>query len=94
MMVKYVGITALLVSIFAAVALLVSACLPTRAEEPAETRYLAFQIFTGASDPTLAIGDSGLHPLTPMPSQDALNSFVEDIRHKIGAVGNQSATWP
>ena len=89
MMYKDIGRAALLLGIFAAVALLGSACPPTRAEEPAETRYLAFQIFTGASNPTLAIGDSGLRPLTPMPSQDALNRFVEDIRHKIGTAGNQ-----
>ena len=52
-----------------------------------ETRYLAFQIFTGAADPIVPIGGSGLSALGPMPSQPLLDAFVKDIITRIGSVG-------
>ncbi len=61
----------------------------TRVEESAQTRYLAFQVFTGAPDPTLAIGDSGLLPLGSIPSQDQLSAFTQDVVHRIGSSGDK-----
>jgi hypothetical protein len=58
-----------------------------RVDQHGETRYLAFQIFSSGPDPRIPIGDSGLNPLGPMPSQDALDPFVQDIIHRIGTVG-------
>jgi hypothetical protein len=60
---------------------------PSQADEGAEVRYLAFQVFTGAPDPAIAIGGSGVHPLGEMPSQKELDAFVEDIIRRIGTVG-------
>ena len=52
-----------------------------------ETRYLAFQVFTGAADPIIPIGGSGLNALGPMPSQARLDAFVKDVIVRIGGVG-------
>ncbi len=59
----------------------------SQAGEPVEVRYLAFQVFTGAPDPTIAIGGSGVHPLGPMPAQPERDAFVQDIIRRIGTVG-------
>src|SRR5579871_2189039 len=58
------------------------------ADNRMETRYLAFQVFTGAPNPAVAIGGSGMHPLRPMPSQQELSAFVQDIVRRIGRVGD------
>ncbi len=60
-----------------------------RTEEGAETRYLAFQVFTGSPDPAVPIGDSGLLPLGPIPSQDELSAFVQDVVHRVGRSGDK-----
>jgi hypothetical protein len=52
-----------------------------------ETRYLAFQCFTGAPDPAVPIGGSGTHPLGALPSQRELTAFVQDLVHRVGSVG-------
>ena len=62
---------------------------PTGAGGGTETRYLAFQVFTGSPDPRQAIGDSGMQPLGPLPSEAALNPFVRDIAQRIGTVGDR-----
>src|SRR5579871_3398930 len=85
---KRYGCAALLLSLFAIVSLSEVAAPQAQAKERTETRYLAFQVFTGALDPAIAIGDSGMQPLGPMPSQDKLNAFVQDIVHRIGSVGD------
>jgi hypothetical protein len=56
-----------------------------------ETRYLAFQIFTGSPDPAIPIGDSGMHPISPMPPPQALANYVQDIVQKIGTVGDRQS---
>jgi len=58
-------------------------------QSSAQTRYLAFQIFTGESDPKIAIGDSGMHPLGPLPPQNEIDAFVDDIIRRIGSVGDR-----
>ena len=57
------------------------------ADEPVEVCYLAFQVFTGAPDPTVAIGGSGIHPLGPLPARPELAAFVEDVIGRIGTLG-------
>ena len=75
-----------ILSVFAGLLLAAGAAFSqTRVEESAQTRYLAFQVFTGAPDPTLAIGDLGLLPLGPIPSQDQLSAFTQDVVHRIGS---------
>jgi len=59
----------------------------SQAGEAAEVRYLAFQVFTGAPDPTIPIGGSGVHPLGSMPPQAELDAFVQDVIQRIGTVG-------
>ena len=59
----------------------------SQAAEPIEVRYLAFQVFTGAPDPTVAIGDSGVHPLGAMPARPELDAFAQDVIQRIGTVG-------
>lgn len=75
--------------LFIALALVLTrkaAAIPQQARS--ETRYLAFQIFTGSPDPARAIGDSGLQPLSAIPSQKSLSDYVQDIVHRIGSVGD------
>jgi len=62
-----------------------------QAAEAAEVRYLAFQVFTGAPDPTIPIGGSGVHPLGSMPAQPELDAFVQDVIRRIGTVGEGQA---
>ena len=59
----------------------------SQADEPMEVRYLAFQVCTGASDPTIAMGGSGSQPLGPIPAQSQLDAFVQDVIQRIGMVG-------
>ena len=86
---KRFGRVSQLLGIFALLALANSAYPQARTEERAETRYLAFQVFTGSPDPTVPIGDSGLLPLGPLPSQDQLNTFAQDVVHRIGRGGDK-----
>ena len=83
------GRTLRLWSAFAALLLADAAHSQTRAKESAQTRYLAFQVFTGSPDPTVPIGDSGLLPLGPIPPRTALNAFAQDIRQRIGRSGDK-----
>jgi len=59
----------------------------TLRSEPAEVRYLGFQVFTAAPDPAVAIGDLGAHPLGPLPGRPQLDAFVQDVIRKIGTLG-------
>ncbi len=78
-----------LLSLAAPLALTGSAFAQTRTTPLTETRYLAFQVFTGTSNPAQAIGDSGMQPLSAIPSQAQLHTFVQDITHRIGSVGKE-----
>ncbi len=57
------------------------------AQTPAETRYLAFQIFTAAPDPAVPLGGSGADPLPHPPSKDGLRRAVSSIIDAIGTTG-------
>ncbi len=59
-------------------------------KKESETRYLAFQVFTGSADPVIAIGDSGMQPLSAIPAELELAAFIEDLVHRIGTVGGGS----
>lgn len=52
------------------------------------TRYLAFQMFTGAPDPSLPLGASGRNPLSPPPSKDTMSQFVQRLIAEIGTTGD------
>ncbi|MBC7810263.1 MAG: hypothetical protein H7175_03910 [Burkholderiales bacterium] len=52
------------------------------------TRYLAFQMFTGAPDPSVPIGVSGRNPLSPPPSKDEMSRFVQRMIEEIGTTGD------
>jgi hypothetical protein len=54
-----------------------------------ETRYLAFQIFTSSPDPKIAISGEGLKPLTGLPGKTALRDYIDDVKRRIGTVGDQ-----
>ncbi|OGZ06557.1 MAG: hypothetical protein A3C93_06085 [Candidatus Lloydbacteria bacterium RIFCSPHIGHO2_02_FULL_54_17] len=52
-----------------------------------ETRYLAFQVFIGAGDPTKPVGDSAT--LFAPPSKAVLSSFTDSLISTIGTTGNE-----
>lgn len=54
-----------------------------------ETRYLAFQIFTSSPDPKVAVAAEGLKPLGSLPDAATLRNSIEDIKRRIGTVGNR-----
>ena len=87
-MIRRLASVALFLSVFVNLPSVGKADPQPRAKESTETRYLAFQIFTGASDPRKAIGDSGMNPLGPMPPQKDLDAFVQDITQTIGSAGD------
>ncbi|MEO8609157.1 MAG: hypothetical protein ABI690_14805 [Chloroflexota bacterium] len=57
------------------------------AQDTAPTRYLAFQMFTGAPDTSLPIGGSGGNPLSPPPSKAEMSRFVGRLIQTIGITG-------
>ncbi len=59
----------------------------SQAGEPAEVRYLGFQVFTQSHEPTIPIGDSGVRPLSSIPAQPELDAFVQDVIRRIGTGG-------
>jgi len=59
------------------------------AQTEQETRYLAFQIFTYGPNPKIASMGEGENPVARFPDQAALRDYMEDIKRRIGAVGNQ-----
>jgi hypothetical protein len=52
------------------------------------TRHLAFQMFTGTPDTSIPLGGSGKNPLSPPPTKDAMNRFVQRMIKKIGTTGD------
>jgi hypothetical protein len=55
----------------------------------AETRYLAFQIFTYGPNPKIASMGEGAHAVARFPDKAALREYIEDIKGRIGTVGDQ-----
>ncbi|MBC8170585.1 MAG: hypothetical protein H7X77_02900 [Anaerolineae bacterium] len=54
----------------------------------ASTRYLAFQMFTGAPDTSIPIGGSGRNPLSQPPAKDEMSRFVQSMIEEIATTGN------
>jgi hypothetical protein len=60
------------------------------AESEKETRYLAFQIFTYGPNPKVATMGEGTNPqLARFPDKAVLRDYIEDIKRRIGAVGDR-----
>jgi hypothetical protein len=60
-----------------------------RTEDTTLTRYLAFQVFTGALSPSVAIGGSGANPLSPPPPKSEIKQLVQSIVDNIGMTGDR-----
>lgn len=57
-----------------------------------ETRYLAFQIFTYSPDPrAAAMGEGENHARAGLPSKAVLGAYIDDIKGRIGTVGDGRA---
>lgn len=55
-----------------------------------ETRYLAFQIFTYSPNPMSAsMGEGANHRSAGFPDKAALSAYIDDIKRRIGAIGNK-----
>src|SRR5580704_3260608 len=54
-----------------------------------ETRYLAFQIFTYGPNPKVASMGEGKNPIARFPDKATLRDYIEDIKRRIGTVGDQ-----
>src|SRR5580704_16724653 len=55
-----------------------------------ETRYLAFQIFTYGPNPKIATMGEGTNPQPArFPGKAVLRDYIEDIKRRIGAVGDK-----
>ncbi len=54
-----------------------------------ESRYLAFQIFTYGPDPRIASMGEGPNPLARFPDKATLRDYIQDIKRRIGAVGDR-----
>ena len=55
-----------------------------------ETKYLAFQIFTYGPNPKVATMGEGTHPQpAKFPNKAVLRDYIEDIKRRIGAVGDR-----
>jgi hypothetical protein len=59
------------------------------AEPETETRYLAFQIFTYGPNPKVASMGEGMNPLARFPDKATLRDYIEDVKRRIGTVGDQ-----
>jgi hypothetical protein len=55
-----------------------------------ETKYLAFQIFTYGPNPKIAAMGEGTNPQpTKFPAKAVLRDYIEDIKRRIGTVGDR-----
>jgi hypothetical protein len=59
------------------------------AQTAKETRYLAFQIFTYGPNPQIATMGEGANPVAKFPDKSNLRDYIEDIKRRIGTVGDQ-----
>jgi hypothetical protein len=62
---------------------------PQASKAEKETRYLAFQIFTYSPDPRVASMGEGKNPVARFPDKATLRDYIEDIKRRIGTVGDQ-----
>ncbi len=53
-----------------------------------ETRYLAFQIFTYGPNPKVASMGERPNAVARFPEEEALRDYIEDIKSRIGTVGD------
>ena len=61
---------------------------PQASKAEKETRYLAFQIFTSNPDPRVPEGGKGMKPLGSLPDKAVLRDYIEDIKQRVGTVGD------
>ena len=61
---------------------------PASVKAKPETRYLAFQIFTYGPDPRMASMGEGKNPVARFPESATLRDYIEDIKGRIGTVGD------
>ena len=54
-----------------------------------ETRYLTFQIFTYGPNPKIARMGEGTDPIARFPDKAVLREYIEDIKRRIGTVGDR-----
>src|SRR5271165_5834922 len=59
------------------------------AEAQQETRYLAFQIFTYGPNPKIPRMGEGTNPIAGFPDKAVLREYIEDIKRRIGTVGDR-----
>ncbi|MEO8395170.1 MAG: hypothetical protein ABI700_19390 [Chloroflexota bacterium] len=59
------------------------------AEDASKTRYLAFQVFSGAPSPNQAIGGTGAQPLSVPSSKASVKQLVQEIVGQIGTTGDR-----
>ena len=63
---------------------------PEAVKAEKETRYLAFQIFTYGPNPLIATMGEGTNPQPArFPDKAVLRDYIEDIKQRIGTVGDQ-----
>ena len=62
---------------------------PEAVKAEKETRYLAFQIFTCDPDPRIPMSGQGMKPLGSLPDHNSPRDYIEDIKRRIGTVGDQ-----
>ena len=60
-----------------------------KAEPEKETRYLAFQIFTYGPNPKMASMGEAKNAIARFPDKAVLRDYIEDIKRRIGSVGNR-----
>ena len=58
------------------------------AQPEKQTRYLAFQIFTYGPNPQSARMGEGTNPIARFPDKAVLRDYIEDIKRRVGAVGD------
>lgn len=64
---------------------------PDPSKGDGETRYLAFQVFTSSPDPKFAMSGEGMKPLSGLPDGAAIRNAIDDIKRRIGTVGDGHA---
>ncbi len=62
---------------------------PESSQAEKETRYLAFQIFTYGPNPKIASMGEGRNPVARFPDKATLRDYIEDIKRRIGTVGDR-----
>ncbi len=60
----------------------------TKSQQTSVTRYLAFQMFMDMPPPSAPIGESGIRPLSPPITRDAMSQFVRRLVEQIGTTGD------